>query len=117
MARFTATHLDEADPAAAYPGTCAADGVLATRRLSPPGFPLWLAVSELADGARLRWNAAHGDEAVCVLEGALEVGGRRCPAGGALVVESDAACEARALGPTVVAHYGPEAAEAPADGE
>jgi hypothetical protein len=73
-------------------------------------------VSELADGAVLRWSPQHGDEAVCVLEGSLAVGERQCGAGGALVVESGVACEARAIGRTVVAHYGPVDEHAPGDG-
>jgi hypothetical protein len=86
------------------------------RRVSPDGFPLWLVVAELGDGAELTWTGRHGDEAVYVMSGGLDVEGRRCPEQGAVVVEADASATARAIGPTRVVHVGPADAEPPRDG-
>ena len=33
--------------------------------------------ADLADGATVEWPAVHGDEAVYVVDGALEIDGRR----------------------------------------
>ncbi|MGE3618947.1 MAG: hypothetical protein AB7L84_00670 [Acidimicrobiia bacterium] len=82
-------------------------GGVTSRRASPADYPLWLARVELDDGATLRWPASHGDEGVYVRAGELEVAGTRCPAGGAVVVETGAACTVRAVGPTSLVHCGP----------
>jgi hypothetical protein len=86
------------------------------RQVSPDGFPLWLVVAELDDGTELTWAGHHGDEAVYVMSGGLDVDGRRCPEHGAVVVESDAPATAHAIGPTRIVHVGPADHEAPRDG-
>jgi quercetin dioxygenase-like cupin family protein len=116
MAKFSAIKLDDVDAASGYAVDRDVTGVAWSKKLSPADYSLWLAVSELHDGAVLRWTEHHGDEAVCVLEGELVTDGRICPAGGAVIVESGVAAEARAVGRTVVAHYGPVDATPPADG-
>jgi hypothetical protein len=54
----------------------------------------------------LVWDPPHGEEAVHVVAGGLEVDGRRAPAGGALVLEGAARAEAVALGSTEVVLFG-----------
>jgi len=51
----------------------------------PDDFPLWL---ERFEVGTVMWNVHHGDEAVYVLEGAVDVDGHGCPAGGAVIVEA-----------------------------
>ncbi len=99
-----------------YAAPRSATGVRTSRRLSPDGYPLWLVVADLDDGAELRWDAGHGDDGIYVASGELEVDGRRCPPGGAVIVESGVAATARAAGPTRVVHCGARDAAPPADG-
>jgi hypothetical protein len=106
----------DADAVHAAPGSRRATRVRASTRLSPDGYPLFLVVAELDDGGSLEWGDVHGDDGVHVLAGALDVDGRMCPTGGALVVESGVACTARAVGPTHVVHCGAVDPEPPADG-
>ncbi|MGH9211669.1 MAG: cupin domain-containing protein [Acidimicrobiales bacterium] len=91
-------------------------GVVTSRMLSPPGFPLWLAEGVLADSARLAWPEVHGDEVVYVHSGSLAIDGRTCPPGGAVVVESGVATSVEAKGPTRIAHAGPVDAAPPTTG-
>ena len=116
MAKFAAINLDDVPASSTYAIAQDVSGVAWSKRVSPEDYALWLVVSELTDGGVMSWGSDHGDEAVCVIEGALDVDGRRCPAGGAVVVESGAACTATAVGPTRVAHYGPTDSTPPTDG-
>jgi hypothetical protein len=116
MPGFHVTSLTDVEPGTAYGAPRPADGVRWSRRVSPDDTSIWMVVSELADGATLRWDAPHGDDGVYVVRGGLAVGGHECPADGALIVESDASCTARAVGPTVVIHCGAYADTPPADG-
>lgn len=75
--------------------------------ISPPDFLLWLIRGTLASGATMQWNLPHGDEVVYVSAGELDVDGRICPTGGAIIVESGVAATATARGETTVLHYGP----------
>lgn len=96
--------------------TTAVTGLRWSRRLSPDGYSLWLHVAELDDGATLAWDGDHGDEAVHVSEGVLEIRGRVCPAGGAVIVEQGVAVTATARGRTLVEHFGPRDHAQPQDG-
>ena len=116
MAKFAAISLDEVPAESTYAIARDVSGVAWSKRVSPDDYALWLVVSELRDGAVMHWGTDHGDEAVCVLEGELDFDGRRCPAGGALVVEAGVECVATAVGSTRVAHYGPTDPTPPADG-
>jgi quercetin dioxygenase-like cupin family protein len=51
----------------------------------PANFPLWLT---RGDVEWIEWNDDHGDEGVYVVSGEVEVDGRLCPAGGAVIVEA-----------------------------
>ena len=51
----------------------------------PDDFPLWL---WRGDVDAIEWDHDHGDEGVYVVSGTVEIGGRECPAGGAVIVEA-----------------------------
>jgi quercetin dioxygenase-like cupin family protein len=89
---------------------------LSSSNVGPDGYSLWVCDSQLADGATIEWDADHGDDAVYVLSGELDVTGRRCPPGGAMIVESGAAVMATAIGETRVVHFGCTDPTPPADG-
>src|SRR5262245_31109927 len=116
MAKFTTYALEDVEPAPAYQGPREASGVRWSRALHPEDYSIWLCESELDDVAVIRWDDRHGDDAVYVFEGELEIDGHRCPTGGAVIVESGHATEARAVGTTRIAHFGPAVDDAPEDG-
>jgi hypothetical protein len=58
----------------------------------PDEFPLWLT---RGDVDAIEWDDDHGDEGVYVVRGELDVDGRTCPAGGAVIVEAGVAARAR----------------------
>ncbi len=99
------------------------DGDVRSVLFHPDGYSLWLVPAELATGSEVRWQAPHGDEAVFVLEGSLEVKGTgdegnhaRCGADGVVVVEAGASAAVRASSPTRLLHFGPIDTEQPQDG-
>jgi hypothetical protein len=97
--------------------SCTAEGPLRSWRASPEGYPLWLVVAELHEGAEVTWTQPHGDEAVYVVRGELDVDGHgSCGRAGAVVVEEGAACRFRATRPTRVVHVGPYDPSQPTDG-
>jgi mannose-6-phosphate isomerase-like protein (cupin superfamily) len=116
MTRFTTTHLDEIEGRPHYQAPRDASGVTWSKALNPPGYSLWLCYSALEDGATLSWVPPHGDDGIYVLDGALDVEGRRAPAGGAVIVESKAVATVRAVGVTRILHAGTASDEPPADG-
>lgn len=116
MAKFAAINLDDVASLSSYAIRRDVSGVDWSKQISPDDYSLFLVVSALADGAVMRWSTDHGDEAVCVLEGELDVDGHRCPPGGAVVVEAGVACSATAIGATRIAHYGPTDPAPPVDG-
>ena len=104
--------------------TCRLIGGARSSLVSFDGFPLWAVTAELAPGAELRWGdargdahgAAHGDEGVYVTAGSLLVGDRECPAGGAVIIEGQAAASVAAPEGATVVHFGPHDPSPPADG-
>jgi quercetin dioxygenase-like cupin family protein len=117
MAKVEIVYEVDVDAAAGYgPFGHEVDGGARHRVVGPQGFSLWMLSAELDDGTTVDWPATHGDEAVYVVEGALEIDGRIAPAKGAAVVEADVATRARALGPTRVVHMGPRDPAIPVDG-
>ena len=117
MPGFHATPLSAVPPSPTHAAPRDTTGVVRSRRVSTDDTSVWMVVSELADGAAIRWDGPHGDDGVYVVSGALDVDGHECPADGAVIVESGAACTARAVGPTVVIHCGAYADAPPADGQ
>ena len=77
---------------------------------------LWIATGELPVGASLRWTGGQQDQAVFVLAGELQLAGRRCEAGDALLVEAGVECAATVLAHARIAHFGSDAQAPPADG-
>lgn len=116
MAKFSATALDDVPAATDYAAPRSVTGVVWSKRLSPPGYSIWLVVSQLADGATITWSDDHGDDGVYVIDGALSVDGRIAPTDGAIIVESGVAATATAIGPTRIAHCGAAADAPPGDG-
>jgi quercetin dioxygenase-like cupin family protein len=116
MAKLTVRRRDEVQASTTYQAPRDATGVVASVALAPEGYALWCCDAELADGATIRWDAPHGDDAIYVLSGAITIDGRRCPAGGGIVVESDVATTATAMGPTHIVHLGSTDPRPPSDG-
>lgn len=96
--------------------TTRVSGLRWSRLLSPESYSLWLRVAELDDGATLAWDSGHGDEAIHVSEGALEIRGATCPQDGAVIVEQGVAATVTARGRTLIEHFGPTGHEQPQDG-
>lgn len=121
----TSTALAEVTASTSYAAPRRASGVRWSRRVSPDPYSIWMVVSELDDGATLEWDDAHGDDAVYVMSGALDIDGAgcpgalspvaRCPADGAVVVESGVACRARSVGVTTIVHCGARDPAPPSD--
>ena len=121
MAKFTAISRDDVTPSTSYAAPDRnATGVRSSVRVSPDDYSIWMVESVLDDGAELRWSGPHSEDGVYVIEGELDVdhGGttRRCPTEGAIIVESDVECTARAVGTTKVLHVGSYDPSPPADG-
>jgi hypothetical protein len=113
----TATGIDDVVPSTGYAAPRRASGVRWSKRVSPEPYSIWMAVAELDDGGTIEWDDDHGDDGVYVMRGALEVDrASRCPADGAVIVESGVPCTARAIGITTVVHCGARDAEPPSDG-
>jgi quercetin dioxygenase-like cupin family protein len=78
----------------------------------------WLVTATLPAGTVLEWIADHGDEALFVLDGLLDVpaGAAPVPTGGAVIAESGVRTAVTARYDTRVVHVGPGTPVAPADG-
>ncbi|HRE00278.1 MAG TPA: pirin-like C-terminal cupin domain-containing protein, partial [Ilumatobacteraceae bacterium] len=74
--------------------------------LSPPGYSLWMCDARLAPGATITYRGPHSDDALYVIDGELDVDGRRCPPGGAVIVESGAEAVVTAVVESRVVHFG-----------
>jgi quercetin dioxygenase-like cupin family protein len=116
MARIEIVRAADQGFRSGYPTGHCVDGGVRHQAVSPERFSLWLLRAELDDGSTIDWPAMHGDEAVYVLEGALEIDGRVTPTKGAAIVESNVETRARAIGPTCIVHMGPRDPVPPADG-
>jgi quercetin dioxygenase-like cupin family protein len=93
---------------------------VSVRQLSPEGISLWLHEVAMLSGGEMRWDIDHGDEALYVLDGTLEVCSdefpRPVPAGGAVIIESAVAAHVVAGGPVRFLQMGPSETSAPSDG-
>ena len=107
MARIEIIHSDEVDPQRCYAAGHVANGVVSSRLLQPAGYSLWACLTELEDGGEIEWRGDAAEEALYVSSGMLEIVGRDCATGGAIVLESGVTATARAHGPTQVIHFGP----------
>jgi mannose-6-phosphate isomerase-like protein (cupin superfamily) len=95
---------------------CVVRGQATGARFSPAGFSLWRVVGTLAEGTELEWGAVHGDEALYLLGGAVDVEGRRAEAESAVIVEAGVEAVVRAVEDTRVVHVGPASPAPPTDG-
>jgi quercetin dioxygenase-like cupin family protein len=89
-----------------YPVPVTTSGAISSKLMSPADYELWLVVSDISEGATLTWDGPHSEQILYVFEGALEVAGQACPAGGAIVIEADVATEVRATAESRIGHYG-----------
>lgn len=108
MAKFEARRVDEATPAAEYavPGS-SASAVIESRLLTSETSGLWLAVTTLADSARVTIVARPPGAAVFVERGGLRLhDGRECPPDGAVMIGGGQTLDATAVGATRLAHFG-----------
>jgi hypothetical protein len=97
--------------------SCKATGEVRSTFFHPDGYSLWQVEGELGQGAELRWDAdGHGEEAVYVIEGELDVDGVRCGPDAAAIVEARASASMRATTATRIVHFGPSSTAPPADG-
>jgi hypothetical protein len=94
------TGCDEVEPTDVY-----GNGIEA-RLVSPADFPLWLVRAELAPGQGLTWGTHHGEEAVYVGGGAVEVDGRPCEAGGSVILEAGVPASLVAPDGATIVHVG-----------
>jgi quercetin dioxygenase-like cupin family protein len=85
---------------------CSGTGAIRSGISRPAAFDLWVVDAVLAPGAELHWGADHGDEAVVVLAGTVDVFGESCSVGAAIVVEAGARATLRSDGPATVVHFG-----------
>jgi quercetin dioxygenase-like cupin family protein len=131
MRKFQVVHRAEA-PSDAGPLAERVDGTgggseVEAWRLSPDSYPLWMHEVHLPAGARLSWPSEHGEEAVFVKTGQLRLlddaaddtgtaTGRRCPAGGVLVVEAGAVPAVDATEPAVLVAMGTAGGRLPSGG-
>lgn len=98
--------LDYATTATQYPvSTCTVSG--SVNAALGMGHSQWSVTAQLKAGAEMAWDSGHGEEAVYVLEGCLELDGQPCAARSALIIEAGAAGRVRALEPTRIVHFGP----------
>ncbi|HKA03127.1 MAG TPA: hypothetical protein VKD67_02325 [Acidimicrobiales bacterium] len=85
---------------------CSGTGAIRSGIAHPAAFDLWVVDALLPAGASLQWGTDHGDEAIVVLAGAVDVLGESCPVGTAIVVEAGAAATLRSDGPAILVHFG-----------
>jgi mannose-6-phosphate isomerase-like protein (cupin superfamily) len=117
MAATVATNADAVWQDGYLAPTCEATGVVRSSLFRPEGYSLWQVEGELAEGAELRWAASgHGDEAVYLLDGELDVDGVRCGPETTAIVEAGVAVTMRAVTASRVIHAGPSSTEPPRDG-
>ncbi len=95
---------------------CRAHGPARSRWFHPKGYGLWKVSALVEAGTTLEWSAAHGDEALFVRSGELDVDAKACGRDGAVIVESGVPTVITARQTTSLVHLGPIAIEPPADG-
>jgi hypothetical protein len=117
MAKLEILHRDDGAPQARYAAGHDAEGVVESRRLQPPGYSLWVCTSELQTDGEILWRGDRAEEAVYVQSGSIEIDGRECPIGGAVILESRVHARMRALRPTELVHFGPRDLDVPSGGE
>lgn len=77
-----------------------------SRLESPLHASIWMCTGLLDAGATLAWDAAHGEEAFYVEQGEVEIDGRICPAGAAVILEARAVPTLLVRAPSRILHMG-----------
>ena len=106
MTKWTSVAFDDVPSRLKYPVERSVSGLVGARLLSPPDFSLWLCIAEFGTGGSLEWSGVHSDDAVYVLDGLVEVDGRRVEKGGAVLAEHAATAMLHVLAPSTLAHFG-----------
>lgn len=91
-------------------------GKARSRLFDPDDWHLWVLTAELEEGSSLEWTADHGEEALYLLSGSLEVDGSNVEPGSVVVVESAAPARVAATRPVRIMHFGTDSLRAPSDG-
>jgi quercetin dioxygenase-like cupin family protein len=100
-----------------YPvASCRASGPVTASLARATTVEQWLVTASLPAGTAVEWLGGHGDEAIHVAEGALDVSGRTCDAGGAVIVEAGARPTVIARTDCRIVHVGPTSADVPTGG-
>lgn len=90
--------------------SCWHEGAVSARRAEPAGFGQFVAYLDLHAGSRIGWRPPHGEEAIVVLDGEIDVDaggdGRTLGPAGAAVFEYGASGALRALVATRLLHVG-----------
>ncbi|MCD9624482.1 cupin domain-containing protein [Rhabdothermincola salaria] len=102
--RLTITEVDGSPAVAEHPGSCQ---VSRGARLGPlvTGGDLRLVIVELEAGATMSWPAEHGEDAVYLLTGAVDVDGAALATGGALVLHAGGPVTLAATEASRLAHF------------
>jgi quercetin dioxygenase-like cupin family protein len=81
-------------------------GQAMTRFTAPEGYGQWINAGSVNAGSVLEWTSDHGDEAIYVESGRVEVAGEICQEGGAVIVERGAQTRLSFLDDCSVIHFG-----------
>ena len=95
---------------------CTAHGGSNSSLFHPEGYSLWKVTAELHAATELHWQTDHGDEALFVLTGELELDGKRCGPEGVVIVEAGAPATVRALDDAHLLHFGSIDVDPPSNG-
>jgi quercetin dioxygenase-like cupin family protein len=107
--------VPELKPGYAVPH-CSVEGGARSALFHPEGYSLWQVTATIDAGSSLRWEDPHGDEALFVVSGAVEVAGQSATTFGCVIVESGVTATVRALETTRLVHFGPAEVAVPSDG-
>jgi hypothetical protein len=81
-------------------------GEATTRFAAPEGYALWVAAGTVGKGSTLEWSENHGDEALYLERGSVELDGEVCGDGGAVILERGAGAHLSFLEDSSVVHFG-----------
>jgi hypothetical protein len=116
MTKRQASYEVDAEPTDGYGAPyCSAVGRASSSLFHPEDFSLWRLDAALTAGTELEWATRHGDEALFVLAGELDVDGQRCAEEGVVIIEADSRPNVRAIEGTHLLHFGSTETEAPSD--
>jgi hypothetical protein len=84
----------------------ALSGVATTRFAAPDGFSQWALTGTVESGGVLEWGTDHGDEALYLESGQIDIDGEICDAGGAVIIERGAPARLEFTTTSSVVHFG-----------